>query len=337
MKKTLLLLAAFVIFGGGAFWLMNENKDDKKTSLLGEDRKFAIEDVSTIHKIFIVDHQNNRTTLVRNGNHWVFNDKYVARANAMENLLKAIQKVEVKYQPSSAGVDHIVRVLSSQGIKVEIYNKQNDLIKSYYMGGAAGDERGTYMIMAGADQPYVSHMSSWAGNILYRYNLKNDDWRDRTIFNTEIDDVKKVAVEYPKQKNKSYEIKEIDGKFSISPFYDITPQLNGTVSQGKFQQYLNGFEKIGAIGFENLYTKRDSLVSTIPFCKISLTKRNDEVTTLEFFPIFPKGGYDEKTKTVIPAVDKVSRYYGLFNDKDLVLLDQQLFKDILWSYESFYK
>ncbi|MCB9291126.1 MAG: hypothetical protein H6560_27725 [Lewinellaceae bacterium] len=49
----------------------------------------------------------------------------------------------------------MVESLATEGMKVELYDKDGGLLKAYYVGGSTSDERGTYMIMEGAEQPYV--------------------------------------------------------------------------------------------------------------------------------------------------------------------------------------
>ena len=337
MKKIWILLIIFLIVGGSAAWLLRDNEKDEKTSLLGEDRKFAVKDIAQVHKIFMADHKNHRTTLEKKGDHWIYNGKYEARPNAIENLLSAIEKIEVKYQPPTAAVKNMIKTLATEGIKVEIYNKKNELIKSYYVGGATMDERGTHVIMAGAEQPYVAYIPSWSGNIRFRYNLKGDDWRQRIVFDANVENIEVLEVEYPKQRNKSYRIKKGASAFEIEPFYDITPRQNGDISSGKFEQYLSHFENLSSKGFDNYNIEKDSISASIPFCKISLKTTGGEETQLELFPIFPKPVYDEKLDSIVPGLGGVSNYYALLNEEDFIVVSQLVFKKVLWSYESFFE
>ena len=64
----------------------------------------------------------------------------------------------------------MVKSLASEGIKVELYDRKGEKIKAYYVGGATPDERGTYMIMENAEEPYVAHIPSWEGNLRFRFN-----------------------------------------------------------------------------------------------------------------------------------------------------------------------
>jgi hypothetical protein len=336
MNKTLIYLIVFLVLGGLAAWMLMEGEKDEKTSLLGEDRKFAVEDAEEIYKIFIADRNKNKTTLERNGDHWIYNGKYKARPNAMENLLDAITRVQIKYQPPAKAVKHMISSLATEGIKVEIYNKKNDLIKSYYVGGSTSDERGTFMMMAEADQPYVANIPNWSGNIRFRYNLKGDDWRENVVFSAKPEEVKSIFVQYPKQRNKSFRIDKKEGKFAVSPFYGITPKKNQEVSQGKIEQFLINFELVSSRGYDNSNPEKDSISATIPFAKINLEKSNGKTTVLDLYPIMPKQQFDTKTGETIP-LGEIENYYALLNEEDFIVVSQKIIQNLLWAYDYFYE
>ncbi len=336
MNRTFLYLIIFLALGGATWWMLSESEKDEKTSLLGADRKFKIEQPETIQKIFIADRTGNNTTLVRKGTEWIYNDKYIARSNAVENLLDAITRVQIKYQPPQQAVKHMISSLATEGIKVEIYGDQDKLLKSYYVGGSTSDERGTYMMMADASQPYVTNIPNWSGNIRFRYNLKGDDWRDISIFKYKIENIAKVEVEYPKQRNKSFKIIREGKDFTVSPFFDITPKINEPLPQGKIEQYLVNFEKVSSRGFDNKNAEKDSISGTIPFCRIALEDIDGKTTNLEMFPIQPEISFDEKTGEALP-LGEVQNYYAVLNEEDFIVVSHKVIKNLLWAYEFFYQ
>lgn len=336
MNRTFLYLIIFLVLGGATFWMLTKSSEDEKTSLLGADRKFKVEQPEEIQKIFIADRKGNNTTLEREGDHWIYNGKYKARPNVMENLLGAITRVEIKYQPPRQAVEHMISSLATEGIKVEIFNKKDEIIKSYYVGGATADERGTFMMMADAEQPYVANIPNWSGNIRFRYNLKGDDWRDVMVFDHKIENISKVEVEYPKQRNKSFVVSREDNEFSVSPYFDITPKKNLPLPQGKVEQFLVNFEKVSSRGFDNRNPEKDSISATIPFCRVSLEDNNGERTDLEMYPIQPDQQFDEKTGEPLP-VGEVQNYYAVLNDEDFIVVSHLVMKKLLWAYEFFYQ
>ena len=69
MNRTYLYLIIFLVLGGATYWMVTESQKDEKTSLLGADRKFKVENPKQIQKIFIADRKEHITTLERSGDH----------------------------------------------------------------------------------------------------------------------------------------------------------------------------------------------------------------------------------------------------------------------------
>ncbi|MBK7871403.1 MAG: DUF4340 domain-containing protein [Saprospiraceae bacterium] len=333
MKKTLILLISFALFGSVTAWYLLTQQDDK-TTLLAKDQRFSIEDSENIYKIFIASKKGEKTTLERKENYWLYNGEYKARPNAIENLLDAITRVQVKYKPPTAAVDNMVKDLATNGLKVELYNNNNKLLKTYYVGGSTADERGTYMIMEGSNQPYVTYIPSWEGNIRFRYNLTGEDWRDKTIFTYKQDDIQSVSIEYPKQRNQSFRLERSGNGFEIKPFYETTPIVNQPISEGKVEAFLEGFKSLGAEAFENENPRRDSILKLMPFSIIKISSKDGDSTTVRLFPIIPE--YDPAV-TRLPNADAVERYFLDWNGQDFMLIQHRVFSKILWGYDFFFE
>ncbi|NUO00694.1 MAG: DUF4340 domain-containing protein, partial [Saprospiraceae bacterium] len=276
-----------------------------------------------------------RTTLERKGKHWIYNEKYKAKPNAIENLLRAIYRVEMKYKPPVNAVKNMVRSLATEGLKVEMYNAQNQLIKSYYIGGSTSDERGTYMMLEGAEQPYVTYIPSWEGNLRFRFNLQGDDWRDKSIFSAEPEEITYVGIEYHKQREKSFKIVKDGNAYQVKPFHSITPEIQSPLRPGAVESYLIGYQSVQAEAFENLYQHRDSISSQLPFCTITVQQRDGTERVAKLHPIFKSRLYDEKTGKYGPLAE-AERYYADC-EGDFLMVQHLVIKKILWGYESFFE
>ncbi len=308
--------------------------EDERTTLAGWDRDFKVEDTERIHKIFLADRQGERVTLERRDGSWLYNGRWKARPNAIENLLDAVSRLEMQFKPPQAMVDPMVRDLAANGIKVELYDRQDELIKAYYVGGATADERGTYVIREGAEQPYVAHIPGWSGNLRFRYNLKGDDWRDKSIFDCDPDEIREVTVEYPKQKNKSFRVEKDGGSYQVRPFYDITPAVEAAPARGLVEAFLAGFESLGAEAFENQNPRRDSIRQLVPFSIITVTDDRGAMREVRLFPIFPKRAPFESPP--LEGADVVERYFADISNGDFMLAQHRVVKKILWAYPFFF-
>ena len=328
MNRTLLLLGILVVLAGG-IWFASQQNQQQKLEALGYDRSFAVENIAVVSRIFLADRQGNQTILTKKGSQWQYRDQFVVNESAITNLLHAIENVTVKQKPANAAVPNMIEDLATNGIKVEIYDQQSRLLKAYYVGGSTIDERGTYMIMDGADQPYVCYLPDREGNLRFRYNLKGTDWRDKTLFSAALEDIQSVAVEYPKQKNKSFKVEFRNNQHHVLPLYHWMTIADAPVNQAAIERFLIGFNRLAAEAFENKNPRRDSVEQLIPFCRIQLVLKDSTIQEASLYPIPQKYGRPG-TKQVI------ERYFASSISGDFYLVQHRVFKEILWAYDYFF-
>lgn len=337
MKRTLILLILFLASGAATAWYLNSDKQSKKSTVISNDRNFSVENTDQIHKVFIAQRSGETTTLERKDGYWIYNGKHRALPNAVDNLMRAFEEMQMQYIPPAKAASDIIRDLATQGIKVELYDEAGEQLRAYYIGGATVDERGTYAIMDGAEQPYVIHMPTWEGNLRFRFNLSGDKWRDKSIFAQEVDDIAAVSIEYPKQKNNSFRLeKTASGDYALQTFYDITPAINRKVSQGKVEGFLSNFKSVIGEAFENENKGRDSILNSIPFSIITLKDMNGIEKRIRFFPIQYEIQEQVGEGEVISR-QLVERYFVDANSEDLMLAQQVVCGKVFWKYDAFFE
>lgn len=335
-NKTLILSALVLLLGAAASWYIFSG--NSKSTVAGADRKFAVKETEKIQKIFLADREGNTTTLERKGESWVYNGKWPVRPSAIKNLLEAIRNVEMMYKPSLAAVPNMVKSLAAEGIKVEIYDRQNQLMKSYYVGGATADETGAYMIIEGAEQPYVTYIPGWTGNIRYRYSLVGEDWRDRTVMSFLPEAIQKVSVEYPKQQNQSFILEKNAGNFEVKPFYELTPVIRKPYRNRSAESYLTGFEQLGAEAFETKNPGKDSIAQLVPFAIVKVTDTNGKSIEARFHPIFVDKTYQDVNTGKYLNSPPVERYYAYLPESgDFFLVQDRVFQKIFRPYAFFFE
>lgn len=338
MNKTLGLLIAFIILGVGAFAYLKSEQGSANTTAKNE-REFHINNADAIQKIFIADRKGNKTTLTRNGDHWIYNGKYRARQNPVDNILDAIERIRIKFLPPKAAIPTIIKNLSSDGIKVELYQDSDTPVRTYYVGGMTNDEEGTHMIMEGSENPYVMHIPSWQGGLRARFLLKGDDWRDRGIFRENPEKVKIVTVNYPKQKNQSFKLTNNNGDYQVDPLYPTTKKITKTLQKGRVEGFLYSMENVQAESFINEFAKRDSIASLLPFCSVKVERTDGSFLEADFHPLFHYNGDGNivRDKYGTAEAPVIERYHVNTSDGDFILGQHRNFKKLFWAYESFYE
>lgn len=330
MKRTWLLLVLFILLGAGAFYALRQKKD-QSGSHVSPDMDFAVQNTDEITKIFIANRDGSSATLERKDGHWLYNGKYPARPTAIQTLLETINRVNVLYIPPKVAEPAMVKSLATEGIKVEIYGKDNRLMKSYYVGGVTNDERGTFMIMDGAEQPYVVHVPSFIGQLRVRYMTGDDNWRDRTVFAEKPEEIQSIAIEYPQQKSESFRLEKV-GKatYEVKPFFSTTPVSKVPQRKGLAEAYLLQFEQLGAEGFETTNPVRDSVTALVPFAIVTLVKTDSTIKQARFWPVSIEQRANSEGTYVI-------RYFTDVNNGEAFLLTQEhLFGPIFRGYHFFF-
>ena len=139
MKKNYFLLLVFLLLGAGTGWYLLSKDTENTSTTLGWDRKFAVKNIDDVQKVFIAKRTGETTTLTRNGDHWLVNGQHKASPNAVENVLEVISDVTLKFVPPRPAYDNIVKEIAARGIKVEVYGRGDNLLKSFYIGGVTPD------------------------------------------------------------------------------------------------------------------------------------------------------------------------------------------------------
>lgn len=281
-------------------------------------RDFAVEDTASINKIFLANKAGNSVLLERTGNGWIANGKYVARRDLIDNILTTIKKVEVSAPVAKSKLERVMRDLSVQGIKVEIY--QNDKkVKAYYVGGVTEDNNGAYMIIEDSDLPFIVSRPGFVGYLTVHYLPEINEWRERIAFRYHVEQMKKVSVEYPDNNysfcaerlgENSYKLRNIDNS-----------DVNFNYDEQRVKEF---FGRIKFIGFETYLLdsiqdfKRDSLQHTEMLASFKIEDVDGNINQFTTYRRPNISGLMQSDSTPYPY--DPDNLYGILNGKDVVIM-----------------
>ena len=332
MKKNTLILTALVLILGGLVYYFQVLKDDTNSLTDGKDwqRSFAIEEPSIIETIFISKLNGLQIKLTRDGQAWKVNDKYMVNPNVMKTLMNAVTEIELQRTPIAKESKNIVKNLAANGTNVKYFDKAGNVVKAYFLGGADLEGTGTEILMEGSKQPYIVNVPYFQGVLSVRFNRPEIEWRDRAVFRLDPNNIESVSIEYPKQKSKSFRLSKEGGDFFVEQYFDLTGKDKKKVNSNKADQYLQEFDLKIAEAIENDYTGRDSILATVPFCKMELKMNNQEFKRVSFYDI--KSRYASgKLKS-----EAAERFLCMIEPQDdFVMVQLGVFKDILRPYDYF--
>jgi hypothetical protein len=330
MNRTLLLVALFLVLGGTA-WYVLSYKNKQTGTHVSWDMDFAVQNTEEIGKIFIADRKGRTATLEIKDKVWYYNGKYPARPTAVETLLETISKVRVLNIPPNGAVQNMIKELAVVGIKVEIYDRAGKGLKTYYIGGVTDGERGTVMLMDGAEQPYVVHIPGFIGQIRLPFRLGDDEWRDRAIFQEKAEKIQSVYVEYPQRKSESFKLeKTAEATYEILPYYNTTSKITSPRRKGVAEAYLVQFERLIAEAYETENPLRDSVKALVPFAVVTLKKEDGVEKKVRFWPVEVEFRPDDGQQFV-------ARYFTDVNNEAFMLTQDRVFGPIFRGYNFFFE
>ena len=282
----------------------------KNSTLSPELTDFAIEDTSSIVKIFIAEADGRTVTLTRQpDNTWLINNKRRARQDAIDIILETAKKITVKYPVPESARENTIKLLAGRSTKVEFYTAGSKKpIKVYYVGNATKDLSGTYMLLEKngkkSSTPFVMHIPGFHGFLNTRFFADTALWQHRAIFTLEPAEIEEIKV-LTQDTSESFIIKKTNDGFAL---LDIKGKPVPGIDNELIRQYIDRFKSIYFEQVDNISPKSriDSVLSTKPFYVISVTDTSGKTTKVETYrmPNF-KNKIDEEGNPYPYDVDRM--------------------------------
>lgn len=308
---------------------------------------FAVQDTTTITRIFMADKQLNKVELLKTDNGWLLNGKFPVSSEMMQMLLGTIQSLKVKAPVSLASRNNVITRMAAIGIKVEIYQddyrinlfdkiklfRHEKLAKVYYVGDATQNNLGTYMLMQDASQPYIVFIPGFRGFLYTRFSTQADDWKSHVMFDDRLIDIEKVELKFIEQPEESFVVKVVDSKGN----YNITRLVDGSKVESydtlKMLNFLTSFRDLRYEGrLNNILPpmKIDSIIHTPGLVELTLINKIKDTTYVKFFKKNEVPAYVRNQPGVLVTMD-LDRAYALINGgDDFVLVQYYTFDKVLY-------
>jgi hypothetical protein len=298
------------------------------STLNQKDNEFAVLDTAAITKIFMADKDSRTVTLTRvKGAEWKVNSKYDVRSDAINTLLYTMKLLAVKNIIDPRGVPEVIKGLASGGIKVEIY-EGDSRVKVYYVGGPTADQEGTFMLLANprneepVKQPYIVYIPGFDGYLTTRYFIREDDWRNRTVFQYYPYAMKMVKMVYP-QSDSGFQINILGkNRFSIEnpTLHTPVPQFD-TVA---LKQYLTYYQSVSwETTVDMKADKKDSIIHSTPIAVIDVVDTANKSSEIRLFNKAANDKQREKYGTDYKY--DPDQMFALVNGQDFVMVQYFIF------------
>lgn len=344
-RITFIIVVILLIVAAVLVWRSSNS------TLGGWESEFAVQDTSTITKVFIADRNNNQVKLDKmDDGSWIINDEYLAHNVKIESFLKTLADIRVRMPVPIKGRDKVITRMAGIAKKVEVYQDAPGIdlfgfirlfwkerkTKTYYVGDATQDNLGTYMLMEGSDKPFIIFLPGLRGFVASRYSPIASEWRDHTIFKTKFKDIKSVSIEYPYEPHKSFKVVNDENDRSQTLYSISDNQPAQAYDTARMLGFMTSFMDIR---FESVLNDKlepdfiDSVLSTKPSSVITLIETDGDTNIVKTF--FKEGFselYDEDGLALEPF--DLDRAYALLNNqKDFVLIQYFVFDKVQRTYQ----
>ncbi|WP_317898326.1 hypothetical protein [Aurantibacillus circumpalustris] len=332
MKKSssFVVITVLVILVGISIYIFRSKS--VLSTVDGDERNFSYKDTASITRIFIADKDGHKVDLKRTNKAWVVNDKYDCRNDAILNLLELIKQVEVKMPAPKNLRKSILKYMSTQALKVEIY-KGDELVKQFYVGHETEDSGGSYMLLTDVatgknfKDPYACFIPGFNGYLLPRFITNENEWRDRIVMNFTPPELKQITFKNLNAPDSSFTIELINAN-SFKLKDNVGKEIS--FNDAAMRQYLVYLQNVS---YEVLLTGKnkklqDSLIRVRPFVSIFVTTKNNKTETFNFYrkqflgDINPEHG-------VTYDYDPDRMYLSFSDDKEWALVQYFVFGKLL--------
>jgi hypothetical protein len=333
MKKFLPLIAILVGLSLVAMFLLKKEKQSDKFSVAA-DRGFTIESINILDKIVIKHKKLQPIVFTKKGKNWIMNEKYDVDPAVFINIEKVLTNMKLLYVPAKAAAKTIKESIASNGIQVDLYNGGASPFKIFFIGSDTQKGDGTFMMLNGDSQPYAMQLPGLSGGLRSRFEQPAKNFRDKFIYKFPANQIASVQIEYPMDNQYSC---IIDNKSVVPSVSALSKNIEGSMATAdvkKIKNYIAKFENLGTEALYNDFEGKDSVISQIPNCIVTLNLSNKTSLRYRYF------GYDEfiekSTRSKSPGELRYqNRVFILSDDHDLYVAQNRVFGGIFLGYKDF--
>ncbi|CAN5394676.1 hypothetical protein BH09BAC1_BH09BAC1_14630 [soil metagenome] len=340
MKNNSLYIVIAIVLAGvvGYFIWTDSNKNKPK-----DEQDFATKNVDALERIFIADKLGRTIQLDKKKDYWLVNDKYKAMPAKVDFLLSTLKSYIIYSPVPEAAMDNAIKELAVHSIKVELYdNADGKPTKVYFVGKPNQGQTANYMLMQlngkSAKVPYLVHIPGFIGDLQTRFLLTEKDWRDLTIFNYKLDDIKQVSVLYHEVPQASF-ILSVEGNdnYSLRHSENDAPAPQEQLFKVGITKFFDSFANINAEAEANDFAFKDSVTNGPKLVTMQVRGKDGSSQELILYHM----PANRRTKTLFDAQGNEVKfdpdyYYAVYNNgKDFALSQHFVLGKLLRSYNDF--
>lgn len=276
-QKNIRLLVSLVVMIASIAILFVFNSSKNKPSV--DKGIFQIENLDKIDRV-VLQSGKEKIDLNFNGTKWMVNGTYVADRQMITVLFAALKQVEAKRAVPSSIQDSVRKEINASGIKVSCYEGQT-LAKEFLSKGNAQTSQTYFQQIDGI--PYLVTIPGYRVYVASVFEVPISDWRDKTVFNFNWENIKSVDVKFPKNEKQNFKASFQNKIFSVENIAQTDTTKLAAFMDALIQLRA---DRILTAGQSHQY---DSLLSTKPLEEVTIQDIASRSYQLKVFPAQKRG------------------------------------------------
>lgn len=187
----LLSLAAYFYFNG------------RKSTLNLREKDFSIEDTGAIYNITIAG-QTDTLRLFKSQKSWKVNNIFNVNKRSLHYFLSMQKRISVVSPAAKEKEDIIAEQMDTGAVHVQIKCKRRR--NKHYLVYKAHETGETYMRTGSSGRIFKVYIPSHQGDVAGLFITDVHFWRDNTLFNFPVKNIRHINVSYPGEQDKSFSI-----------------------------------------------------------------------------------------------------------------------------------
>ncbi|MEM6262112.1 MAG: DUF4340 domain-containing protein, partial [Bacteroidota bacterium] len=234
MKRIVILLMVLLALVGLYFGVIHEKGG---STLDQEDAMFAVEDTGAVTRIALYEYKEGASTrsivLDRTEGGWQVNGQYPAFLPRVKKFIETLHLIRVRASLNEEAQANVNKFLEIDHTLVEVF-AGDERIKSYLVGSATKDRKGTFMCMRDSDVPFIVDLPGLPGYVKTRYQMGLGSWRENLLFRASKETLEKLEITYTTNPEQSWSITKEEADWNLSA-------SNENFDADKWGRYLEKF------------------------------------------------------------------------------------------------
>jgi Domain of unknown function (DUF4340) len=325
MKKIIGLLVVVIALAGVAYFLFTKNNTQQSGLALNVAKE-------KIGKIFMADMLGKTISLNKKNNVWYINDSLLARPDLINNILNIIRDIKPKQAVPMAEKNNVITALSSNGVKVEVYDNNNNLYETFTIGLSTEKKDGNFIFKKGQPDAYIYNVLGFDGDLSSTFVTSLQEWRSHTVVSCQPDSIANIEMQYAFMQDSSFNIKATNAAYELLNYNNTNTKA---ITSTKAQKYFSLFKDIKCLGFENNYAYADSIIKTQRvYGRLAITEKNNKKYNIQLYYF----NANQRSKSVVNVEKNVydPEYLFGYDGHDLFIFTIDALKPIMVSPSWFY-